>query len=97
MLNGPMKPFYKRVRDQDPKEWNNIPICLCESLKNMSQSIMDLHSTVNLQNKGMLELVTMITDQGISIRDNIAEGMELIRGKTILIAESIAEDRPIIL
>lgn len=85
-----MKPFYKRVRDQDPKEWNNIPICLCESLKNMSQSIMDLHSTVILQNKGMLELVTMITDQGISIRDNIAEGMELIRGKTILIAESIA-------
>jgi hypothetical protein len=45
----------------------------------------------------MLELVTMITDQGISIRDNIAEGMELIRGKTILIAESIAEDRLIIL
>ena len=97
MLNGPIKPFYKRMRDQDPKEWNNIPICLCESLKNMSQSIMDLHSTVNLQNKGMLELVNMISDQGISIRDNIAEGMELIRGKTIAIAKSIAEDRPIIL
>jgi len=63
----------------------------------MSQSIMDLHSTVILQNKGMLELLNMITDQGISIRENIAEGMELIRGKTILIAEAVAEDRPKIL
>jgi len=46
MLKGPMKPVYKRVKDQDPKDWNNIPICLCESLKNISQAIMDLHSIV---------------------------------------------------
>jgi hypothetical protein len=45
----------------------------------------------------MLELVTLITDQGILIRENISEGMELIRGKTIIIAETMAEDRAKIL
>ena len=63
MLAGPLKPVYKRVKDQDPKEWNNIPICLCDSMKNMSLAIMDIHSLLVMQSKGMKEIVDMVTDQ----------------------------------
>jgi len=45
----------------------------------------------------MGEIVTMFSDQGTVIRENIVEGIEFLRDKTILVAETSIEDRPKIL
>ena len=47
-----------------------------------------------LQSKGTQEILAMIENQNEMIKISIAEGLEILRGKTILVAEQMFDDRP---
>lgn len=47
-----------------------------------------------LQSKGTQEIIAMIENQNEMIKISITEGLEILRGKTILVAEKMFEDRP---
>jgi hypothetical protein len=47
-----------------------------------------------LQSKGTQEILAMIENQNEMIKISIAEGLEILRGKTILVAEKMFDDRP---